>query len=92
MNTCDNIAIPILALLIVIFIAIAFFIPIQIWRIYIHPSVEVFVDQKLIYKGSDVCVDIKSSGFNTTVKTSKYLCLMPVKSYTSKDVTVNTVE
>ena len=92
---CKVIATGVIVFLIgiVIFICVCVVVtPIQLARIAIHPKVEVFVDQKLIYKGSDVCVGIISSGFNTTVKTSKFLCTMPDKSYTSKDVTVNTVE
>lgn len=76
----------------VLILALVIIVPIQLIGIAIHPKVEVFVDQNLIYKGSDLCVKITSSGFNTTVKTSKYLCIMPYKSYTSKDVTVRTLE
>jgi hypothetical protein len=57
-----------------------------------YPNVEVFVDEKLIYKGSDMCVDVLSSGDTTTVKTSKFSCIFPDKSYTSKDVVIRTVE
>lgn len=77
----------------IMFIIIVFFALIfQYCRISIHPNVVVFVDKKLIYRGSDCCVDIISSGFNTTVKTSKFLCIFPDKSYTSKDVVVESVE
>jgi hypothetical protein len=78
--------------MVVLICAAIVIVPVQLIQIAIHPKVEVFVDQKLIYKGSDVCVDITSSGFNTTVKTSKFLCIMPDKSYTSKDVFIRTVE
>ena len=59
---------------------------------WINPKVEVFVDQNLIYKGSDLCVNISSGGYTTTVKTSKFLCIFPDKSYTSKDVIVRTLD
>lgn len=58
----------------------------------IYPKVEVLVDNKLIFTGSSACVDIKSSGFNTTVTTSDGLCILPVQTYTSKDVVVRTVK
>ena len=58
----------------------------------INPKVEVFVGENLIYKGSDLCVDVSSSGYNTTVKTSKFFCLLPDKSYTDKDIVIRTVD
>ena len=48
--------------------------------------------ENLIYKGSDLCVDVSSSGYNTTVKTSKFFCLLPDKSYTEKDIVIRTVD
>ena len=58
----------------------------------INPKVEVFVGENLIYKGSDLCVDVSSSRYNTTVKTSKFFCLLPDKSYTDKDIVIRTVD
>lgn len=69
-------------------------VAIPMWGIsqLISPTVEVFVDQKLIYTGIDFCVDVSSGGCTTTVKTKKFFCVLPDKSYTSKDVAVRTVE
>lgn len=77
---------------IIIFLYFALIIPITFLGIAIEPNVEVFVCKELVYKGTNACVRVESSGDTTTVRTSKWLCMMPDKTYTSKDVFIRTVE
>ena len=74
------------------FFVIGIFFSVINFIMILWPKVEVFVDKKLIYTGSSLCVDVLSSGDTTTVKTSKFYCIFPDKFYTSKDVVIRTVE
>lgn len=67
-------------------------VPVQLAYIYIEPKVEVLVDQKMIYKGTNACVTVSSGGYTTTVITHKFLCFLPDETYTSKDVVVRTIK
>jgi len=76
---------------------LSFFIMVMLFLVVclpmiLYPEVEVFVDKKLIYTGTSLCVDVLSSGDTTTVKTSKFYCIFPDKFYTSKDVFIKTIE
>jgi hypothetical protein len=81
-----------ISLFTIIFFAYCIVVPITFIGIAIEPNVEVFVDKELVYEGTNECVNVRSSGDTTTVRISKFYCLMPHKVYTSKDVIVRTVE
>lgn len=80
------------AIIIVILLAFGLFFLVNVISMAVQPNVEVFVNKELIYKGTNACVDVISSGDTTTVNTSKFCCMMPDKTYTSKDVVVRTVD
>jgi len=81
-----------LAALIVSALSFVILVPLNYIEVAVQPNVEVFVDKEIVYKGTNACVSVKSSGDTTTVKTKRFYCILPHKTYTSKDVVIRTVE
>lgn len=96
LNVFEKVVIHVIVILLGALIVIALFfiivIPMNYIDVAVQPNVEVFVNKELMYKGTNACVHVESSGDTTTVNTRRFHCILPDKTYTSKDVVIRTVE
>jgi hypothetical protein len=57
-----------------------------------QPIVQVSINEKIIFKGSNACVSTKTGGANTNVDIyGGFLCLFPQETYSSKNIEITTV-
>ena len=58
-------------------------------KVFNNVPVEIYVNGELFYKGINGCVNVKSSGYTTTIKTKNgFLCFFPDKFYSGEGVVI----